>query len=412
MKKFFLFKRKEIDISSLEASDTGEGLDVLAISTDHLSFITASLGRINIVFNNATLYEENNLLDGESFKKTSVSVACEEGNEFALIESIMQFISSDLVSSNVMRFDAIQGNTNVREASIQSLKDVVSEVKTLPVRRVSKEASSKTFIGGTDGTAFGTGNVVGGIDFGDGNLPVIDFTEENIAGSPNLTSWTNGGSGGSTYNITTITGTVPVNTDGTRDGSGVATDCVEIRTGDNLELANTYTLSGPFTLFSVIGKTPVQIEDNSKTGFLFHGSSTSGQGLTYGYSDPYDNNNYYLKFATELGEFIKIPTTDPIIDVSSLSEDKRTTYVVVVRRDRNNNIFINTNDGAVGQAVANTKGKNGRTDGNLVIDGFGDDGNEKFQGNLARFGVIPKYLDASATANLIKNLIEKYKPTI
>lgn len=412
MKKFFLFKRKEIDISSLEASDTGEGLDVLAISTDHLSFITASLGRINIVFNNATLYEENNLLDGESFKKTSVSVACEEGNEFALIESIMQFISSDLVSSNVMRFDAIQGNTNVREASIQSLKDVVSEVKTLPIRRVSKESSSKTFIGGTDGTAFGTGNVVGGIDFGDGNLPVIDFTEENIAGSPNLTSWTNGGSGGSTYNITTITGTVPVNTDGTRDGSGVATDCVEIRTGDNLELANTYTLSGPFTLFSVIGKTPAQIEDNSKTGFLFHGSSTSGQGLTYGYSDPYDNNNYYLKFATELGEFIKIPTTDPIIDVSSLSEDKRTTYVVVVRRDRNNNIFINTNDGAVGQAVANTKGKNGRTDGNLVIDGFGDDGNEKFQGNLARFGVIPKYLDASATANLIKNLIEKYKPTI
>ena len=160
MKKFFLFKRKDVDVSSVEASDNGEGLDLLAVSADLLSFMTASLGRVNIVFNNATLYEESNLLDGESFKKTSVSVACEAGGEADLIESIMNFVSSDLVKTRVMRFDAVTGKTNVKEANIQSFNDVVSEVKTLPVRRTTKEVSSKTFIGGTAGTAFGTGNVI------------------------------------------------------------------------------------------------------------------------------------------------------------------------------------------------------------------------------------------------------------
>ena len=84
MKKFFLFKRNDISLSSTSVSDTGEGLDVLAVPTDSLAFLTAETGSVTIVFNDASIYEENNLLDGESFKKTSVSVSCEDGKELEL----------------------------------------------------------------------------------------------------------------------------------------------------------------------------------------------------------------------------------------------------------------------------------------------------------------------------------------
>lgn len=413
MKRFFLFKRKEIDISSLEASDNGEGLDVLAISTDHLAFMTASLGKVNIVFNNATVYEESNLLDGESFKKTSVSVACEEGGEFALIESIMYFVSSERVSSSVMRFDAVEGTTNSRQAKIQSLKDIVSEVKTLPVRRVTKETSTKTFIGGTDGTAFGTGNLIGGIDFGEGNKPDIDFTEENITSSGgNVTGWTNGGSLGSTYDIGTVVGTIPLQTGGTKDSGGVSTDCAEMDSGDALTLDASYIRSGEFTLFAVVGKTPAEIEDLPKFGFLFQGSATSGQGLTFGYSDPYKTDAYYFKFGGEKGEFVRAETIFPIIDNTSPTPDKKTAYVFLIRRDQYNNLFIYDNEQIVATALANTTGNSARTDGNLVIKHLGNGGlGEKFVGNIARFGVIPRDIGASAAKQLITDLSHKYTPS-
>ena len=62
----------------METSDTGEGLDVFCVTADLFAFMTAATGRVKIYFNNATIYEESNLVDGESFQKTSVSVACEE----------------------------------------------------------------------------------------------------------------------------------------------------------------------------------------------------------------------------------------------------------------------------------------------------------------------------------------------
>jgi hypothetical protein len=414
MKKFFLFKRKDVDVSSVEASDNGEGLDLFAVSADLLAFMTASLGRVNIVFNDATLYEESNLLDGESFKKTSVSVACEAGGEANLIESIMNFVSSDLVKTRVMRFDAVTGKTNVKEANIQSFDDVVSELKTLPVRRTTKETSSKTFIGGTSGTAFGTGNLIGDIDFGEGNKPDIDFTEENITSSGgNVTGWTNGGSLGAAYDIGTIVGTIPLQTGGTKDSGGLATDCAVLDSGDALTLDAPYVRSGEFTLFAVVGKTPAEIEDNPKIGFLFQGSSSvsGNQGLTLGYSDPYKTDAYYFKFATEKGEFVKAATLFPIIDITSPTSDKKTSYVFLLRRDAQNNLFIYDNEQIVASVQAKTTGNSARTDGNLVVRHLGN-GNaaEKFVGNVGRFGVIPRDIGASAAKKLITDLSKKYTP--
>ena len=391
--------------------DHGGGLDILAVSVDQLAFMTASLGKVNIVFNDATIYEDNNLLDGESFKKTSVSVACEAGGEAALIDSIMDFISSDRVKTNVMRFDAVEGRTNVKEAKIESLTDVVSEVKQLPTVRTTQESSKNTFIGGTAGTAFGTGSKFSGIDFGSGNEPALDYSEDNLTESGgNVTGWTNGGSAGSSYNISTIVGTIPLDTSTGRTNNGLATQAADINTASNFTLPSNYSVSGEFTMYAVIGRSVSDIEDNPKLGFLVEGSATSGQGLTFAFVDAYDNRRFKFKFSTERGEFATAESPYGIIDANVESDDKRTAYVFVIVRDKSHNIFIYDTSGTnVATIAGQNTGFSARTDGDLKIRYLGSN-NEKFQGNLARFGVIEKDIGSAMASKLARDLVEKYTP--
>jgi len=58
MKKFFLFRKEEINVSSVTASDSGQGLSVLALPADSLAFASADRGSVILVFNSATKYEE------------------------------------------------------------------------------------------------------------------------------------------------------------------------------------------------------------------------------------------------------------------------------------------------------------------------------------------------------------------
>ena len=416
MKKFFLFKRKDVSASSSSVSDNGEGVDILAVAADSLAFMTASLGRVHIVFNDATIYEENSLLEGESLKKTSVSVACEEGKEASVIESIMKFVSSEKTTTNIMRFDAVDGKATIGAAKVNSFTDVVSEVKQLPTVRTTQEISKKTFIGGTAGTALGTGTIIADIDFGEGNKPVIDLNETGLSESGgNVNGWTNNGSGGSTYNIASgkVTGTIPLDTSTGRSNNGLSTQAADMGPVTNFELDNTYTQSGPFTMFAVIGKSTSDIQDNPKFGFLVQGTTSGSgtQGLTFMFSDPFDNNNFYFQFAGEKGGFFKAPTASPIIDSSLPAAEMRTAYVFVIRRDSSSNIYIyDTTGTAVAFAPANTSGTY-RTDSKVIVEHLGNGQGEKFQGNLARFGVIDRDIGSPAAAQLAIDLTNKYTPT-
>tara|TARA_R100000388_G_scaffold94739_1_gene83074 strand:+ start:630 stop:1886 length:1257 start_codon:yes stop_codon:yes gene_type:complete len=416
MKKFFLFKRKDVNVNSGQTSETGEGLDVLAISTDLLAFMTASLGKVNIVFNNATVYEENNLLDGESFKKTSVSVACEEGEESSVIESIMKFISSDRSTTNVMRFDAVSGAATIGKAKVEDFTDVVASVRELPVIRTTQESSKRTFIGSSAlGTTLSTGNVINEIDFGDGNKPIIDLHEENLSESGgNVNGWTNAGSGGSTYNIASgkVTGTIPLDTTSGRLGTGLSTKAADMSTSTNFELDNTYVQSGDFTMFAVIGKNPSDILNSPFLGCLVQGTSSFGsigQGQTFMFNDGISNKNFTFQFAQEKGGFIKAASETPIIQVDN--DDQRTAYIFVIRRDIDFNISVYDNDGAVVAFVpSNTTEDINRTDGNVVVEHLGNGQGLKFQGNLARFGVIAKDIGGSKASQLALDLARKYTP--
>ena len=411
MKKFFLFKRRELNASSTLTSDSGEGLDLFAVPADRIGFISASVGKVSIVFNDATIYEESNLLDGESFRKTSVTVSCEEGKEEALMGDIMSFVYSSGSKQNVMKFDAV-GSSNVKNVKLESFSDVTSEVRELPVVRSTGDASRNTFIGGTAGTAFGTGNVIAGIDFGADNKPIIDLNETGLGESGgNVNAWTNGGSGGSTYNVGSIGGTLNFDDSTGRANNGLATAAADFASSNNVQLANNYVRSGDFTMFAVIGKSTSDIDDLPKLGFLVQGSATSGQGLTFAFADPFNNGAYVLKFSNEKGESVVAGTTNPIIDSHLPSEIRRTAYVFVIRRDSSNNLFFHTNDGGLDAFVnANTEGSNSRTDGNLVIKYLGNGLGEKFVGNVARFGVIERDIGASSASALARALSKRYTP--
>ena len=498
MKKFFLFKRKEIDISSLEASDTGEGLDVLAISVDHLSFMTASLGRVTIVFNDATIYEENNLLDGESFRKTSVDVACEEGNEFALIESVMNFISSDRVSSSVMRFDAIQGKTNVREAKVQKFSDVSSKVRQQPIVRNTGKISKKTFIDGTSGTALGTSTIIDKIDFGSvDNLPLADYNQENFTLSgTEVTAWANdsNATGGNTYDLTNhrpgASPTIEVIGAG-RLSSGFKTRAAEFQNVRGFNVANDISISGPFTLYAVFGANPsyqtsgnfhvrmygslpieffrtvdqatsitnkIIFEDENSfydvgLGDLVYSTSSGNLLGSITALDPDGNNtkeiqisssntiadnsslrfevsakrelertchgfqdypnvgsilSFDLAFNGNTSETIKF-TPKGFYDYETPEEDRNTCYVIVMRRDKDNNLFFYDKAGTLihtelfDKSLKNTKGA-------LKISNIGGASGIKVGYYMPRFGVIESDIGGNNASELAKDLFDRYNP--
>ena len=69
MKKYFLFRKEEVSAFSVTASDSGIGLSLLMVPTDSVSYISSELGKVKVVFNNVSIYEEANLRDGESLEK-------------------------------------------------------------------------------------------------------------------------------------------------------------------------------------------------------------------------------------------------------------------------------------------------------------------------------------------------------
>ena len=90
-KKFFLFRRSDPVGPIKRFSENGKDISILSIPADQIAFMTAGKGQINITFNNAGMYEENELFIGDAIEKTNVTISCEEGKEYDLIEKIIYF---------------------------------------------------------------------------------------------------------------------------------------------------------------------------------------------------------------------------------------------------------------------------------------------------------------------------------
>ena len=230
MKKFFLFRRSDPVGPAKRFSENGIDIPILGIPADQMAFITAGSGEVNITFNGAGMYEENELFVGDSIEKTNVSIACEPGTELMLIERIMSFVSKD-TGRTILKFDLLSDETPFNNVITSSVSDISVKIKSQPTERVTQKISS-----GDVGARFQ--NIIGEINFGSrDNRPFIDYNHQSMypvdntdIASQAAADVKNAGTGGAVYDITGgsgHTGAVTTQTESTAAATGLGQICMQ-----------------------------------------------------------------------------------------------------------------------------------------------------------------------------------------
>jgi hypothetical protein len=412
MKKFFLFKREEPQEYHNSKSDTGEALSILAIPADSLSYMTAAKGSVDILFNNASPYEQSNLTDGESIEKTEVTVGCADGREAELMEAIMNFISRDS-KQNIMRFDALEiANTFPENSGFTTIN---AKVRQNPVKRVDQSISTQTFIGvdNTTGALTPATTTIAGINFLNAdNLPVIDYNEVVLEGkgysaAATITHWDNDDDAvPGTGNVFDLHDTnTPKYREATTWISTPYADFNDSGTQNyfflsvNASTPETLTVRGDYTMYMVAGILPgdaVTTAYSSTTTTDCSGpfpSTSAGGEVFFDFKNSTNENNFAFSTSS------KFPGT-----YAGEYNSDNSLFVFVIRRDSNNVVTVYGRKGGILATIP----ANGSTDGELEINRIGGAlGVSKLK--LARFGVINKDMGNDFCVGLGPTLYNRYK---
>lgn len=431
MKKYFLFRREQPNVDSTVVDDSGNRVSVFAVPADSLAFMSSELGKVIFVFNNTTVYEESNLTDGESMKKTSISVECESGKEFQLIEDVLGFLSREAQTGrNIMRFDVIG------ESTFNSGRPKVTSPKK-PVKRGTQEPSTQSFIGSSDAFTVSSATVIAGVDFEDaGNMPLVDYNEtatdyDNVNDGHEINAWKNDlkATGGTTYDITSNVGTPKIAYADTFFATKYVSS-IDSGSGDaDYFVIPTIDIHGPYTLYMVFSM------NRLTPGTMVRKIYSDEEGECFGLGAVASTGNPTFDFIELRHDGVDgspASTSTPGKSLPALSEN--TAQSIVVRRDVNYNISIYGYKGdligyipaVVGQDTADeiqenddsgdreiTTGNQGRTDGNLRITRLGDgaDGTTTIsKQSWSRFGVIAKDVGADLAKSIATQLHTHYQP--
>ena len=421
--KYFLFQREPVTEFSSTESDTGDGLSVIAVPATKLGNVTARAGRVVFTFTDAGIYQTYGGSINEGLPNVRIEVACESGNEVALIEQVLTFTSKE-TGRSIMKFDAVNQVSSFGLAKVDSDADVQSKVPVRPIILSTGAVSDDP--AATDVTQTTT-TTIADITFpAPSLLPIIDYNETGLAGlSVNdqvgaANTWANAGTGGATYNITNDTGTPDVQrNNGIMGGYDLA---VQFATSEDLHLANALEVEGSYTAYMVIGTTgPYAVFGGSIFAHSTQGTYI-GFGTTVGSVDPVANE-FYVNHAigsTYRRAFVNTNSTDfdtkqyeipdrllDSDDVNTASFEGQQTYVFVLRRDKENNLYLHNHLGdTVGFIPKQEEVGNFRTSGILAINRIGGDA---FRQNIARVGIITDDIGVANASKLAKDLFEKYK---
>ena len=448
MPKYFLFNKEQVGPSSTNTSDTGVGISVISVSADHVSFITATSGAVNIVFNNAGVFDHVDLGEGESLRKTSVTISCNVGEESKLVEQITNFISSPNTNQTVMKFDFVNNTTSFLSADVSSPKSIYAKVHNAP-----EDLKEKYILYNPTGL---TSHIVNGIQFTEDTYPVLDLDAADPANFSGLITaglsagtfeyWNNSSqlSGATAYKFAPAEGPSGATADvplytyqpdadwGSKVSNGLKTQSVYMGPDDNAnsefsDLVSDAIVQVPYdyTIYFAIGiPNRSSISDRVFAFAPLYGSS----GLCYGPFSNVEANcfevKHYNKLANGTPARFKNDNTDKRIVEYSFPDkrnpyDKRQTcYVFIVRRDVDYNMFFHNHEGDlvgfIPASVGGADGTGGRTDGALLIEHLGaanvPSPKEDFFGHLARFGVIQKDIGSSEASRLAVALYERYDP--
>ena len=437
--KFFKFIREDISPASVTASDTGTGISVVAIPAQNVSLISASTGKVKIVFKDSTIYDDIQLLTNEALEKTSVEISCNEGDELELISDIISFIGSEQRNKQIV-FNSVQGMSTFERAIVDSRDDIAISVKESPIS-VETGVKSK----GSEEKKYQ--NTIGEINFGrEENLPAFDLNHEGLvdfADGATITTWVNAGTGGSTYNTPRLGSTTPTCEDDPAT-SGIRTKSVRIQNTDVFNVP-AYTVKGDYTLYCVFGEytgdsgysNPMVLygdEDGETIGFGgIHPAvadldeNTLGKARKkYSFSVRHDGRlGVPATTQTDTKEHGTTPFKWPsYLEANGSIDDMGGPDVFIIRRDVKNNMYLHNRNGDLigfikGKALSDNKvfttKTPGLTDGNLLIENIGTvkdfttAASIVFAGHLGRFGVIERDIGTGAAATLAKDLFNLYK---
>jgi len=429
MKKFFLFRREEINEASVHSSDTGEGLSVFAVPSDNVAHITAVKGFVNITFNGSGLYDNVSLLLGDKIEKTSVSIACAPNEEMKVIELILNFISAETRES-VMKFDVVDQASTFSRSKVESRNDITVSLKSNPTSILSGEET-------VEEQARLYNNIIGGIAFNK-NKPVIDYNHEEFltTGTSVITStgWKNSGIGGSTYDISSGAGVIKSN-HSLNATSNFSTSFVVFPSTSYFIIPNSFKVKKDYTIYVVCASTEL---DGSGLVYSrrYKGLFGDEDGETLGFSGTFDSgfpkqhstkDSFIMRHSGVTGLPAKSTTKENDWTVSFSYPDPEPTAsdyngcdVFIIRRDKDFNLFLHNRNGDIISYIPkktrldtsdSTSSTSGLTDGDLLLEQIGASAqipSATASVQIARFGVFDYDIGLNASTKLSKDLFNLY----
>mgnify|MGYP003321909172 FL=1 len=415
--KFFLFRREVVSLFSETKSNTGDGISVFGVPADSIANMTATAGAVHLLFKDAGAYDNYNGATTEGMEKVRVSVSCTEGEEFELIREIMEFISSDSKKS-VMVMDAVSGFSTFNRASDGAVLATIPAQPVLLATGDSAQNPASTEKTGTSTT------FIAGVTFpSQTQRPSLDYNSQSLSAAANgarvgsSVTWTNSGTGSTTFDISANTNDPTLQSASTVN---LAERAVQFANNQAAHLAAAKTVEGDYTMYMVYSDNQVrdinQIYGSSATASEGFGAGTTEDKMFFTFDgntgDPAELSLDTTEFKTKATK-IQDPKLDDVGSVGAASSGAQICYVWVIRRDKNFNIIVHDYKGeVVGYLPAKVGGSAtdpGRTDGDLTIDRLGGDGsNTLWVGNIARFGVIETDIGRSQAARIARELFATY----
>lgn len=422
MKKFFLFRQEVVGSTSVRTSDTGLGISVFVIPVDKLSFMTATKGEVQMVFDDATLYQESALYTGEAIEKTAVGVACTEGDELKLIDDVMKFIASDKSVSRFMRFDGASGGFTSKFVDTTKPNNVLPKIKSNPI---NVQTGDRSF-GDSDTIS---ANTIAGINF-NYTQPFLDYNHEGLASTTDasqINSWDNAGTGGATYDISTNVGTPECVDPSVRD-LGLSKKGAIMSEGEHF-IVPSATIKDDYTLYFVTS-TKYTSELYSPYFMTLYGDAAGetlgpgGQFLEDGAASKVRLSKRYFSFrhSGKTGAPAIFVSDRQIVQETS-DPDFDPCHVFIVRRTKNHSIFVHDRTGKVIAEIEDQEydanpslHKESHapecTEGPLLIERLGTTAdiltNDYQKQVLGRFGVIPSDIGYNESVRLADDLYKLY----
>jgi hypothetical protein len=389
--KFFFFKRFDPASDGAVFSDSGKSLSSLAVPASSMSYMTAKKGYVVVFFNNTTPYEENSLLEGQSFLKASVSIPCEEGNEFTLMEDIMNFVSRKDSNKAIMRFDALSINSTFSSYKVQETSAVVPSIPLNRGTSTQKNLSS--------------GTTIAGVDFlSTENLPLVDYNETaGGIGNPlaKISTWENDStatlSSDANYNLVQST------TDN-KPAVAAADDIVNTKYVEfydptfkkYLETTTELEVKRDFVMYCAV----VINEETPAYPFYSNDITQDSNGL---FPENGGISEFNIRFSDNDALNFKSNVTFPNKYTGSENSDT-SLFIFVLRRDHDKNIYIYDKNGDI---IA-SKLYSLETDGSFKFKYLGG-ALSRIKMKVARFGVVGKDLEDDLCRSIAISLNNHYR---